>query len=155
MTIRQLKDPCWVLDPCPWDDDRGIPHYATRGEAETALEGEREEASGEGRLANLAAVSPRELPGLCWVAECDAADGPEGCCGNTLGDEEEGPSCIHFGTVEELLEWMPGEGWVRVGAAGALCGSDAELGGWPILPPRVPPAEQEAAGQLVIPGAVP
>ena len=56
MTIRQLKDPCWVLDPCPWDDDRGIPHYATRAEAETALEDEREEASGEGRLADPAAA---------------------------------------------------------------------------------------------------
>jgi hypothetical protein len=155
MTIRQLKASCFVLDPNPRGRDEGLAHYDMRETAEAALAGERDDAGGdEDALARLDGIGIRQLDGSCWVAECDAPDGPDGCCGDTLGDEDEGPSCVHFEALDGLLEWMPGEGWVRVGADGALCGRHAELGGWPVLPPRVPPAEQEAAGQLVIPGVL-
>jgi len=154
VTIRQLPKPCFTLAPSPWDDDEGEPHYDTHAEAEAALAGLRDETDPDDPDDRplLAKSRPRQLDAPCWVAECDAPRGMEGTCGDTLGDEDEGPPCIHFETVEELLGWMPYEGWVQVGADGALCGNDAELGGWPILPPRVSPAELEAAGQLRLPG---
>ena len=73
----------------------------------------------------------------------------EGTSGNTLGDEEEGPSCVHFETVEELLGWMPGESWTRDGADGALCWTHSPEDA-AALPSS--PAEPEAAGQLRLPG---
>ena len=149
MTIHQLPKPCWVLSPNPRDDG-GLSHYGTRAEAAAALAEERRDADGDGEeaLARLAAIRVVELPQPCWVAECDAPDGPEGCCDTTLGDEYEGPSCIHFKTLDELLEWMPGEGWVRRGADGALC-----YGHRPDDTPPAPPspAELEEAGQMRLP----
>ena len=88
----------------------------------------------------------------CWIAECDAPDGPEGTCGITLGDEDEGPTCIHFETSDQIIDWMPGEGWAQDGPDGALCsahhpdGPDAEPS------PLPSPAQLEAAGQLPLPG---
>ena len=153
MTIRQLKSPCFTLDPSPWDDDHGTPHYATWAEADEELRERREELGPDPLdLAAIETTRVKQLGSPCWVAECDAPYGMEGTCPETLGDEDEGPSCIHFETVEELFDWMLYEGWVRVGPDGALCGNDAELGGWPVLPPRVSPAELEAAGQLRLPG---
>jgi len=155
MTIRQLPEPCFTLDPSPWDKDQGEPHYETLAEAEAALAEEREDTEGvDIELARLAKVSVKRLDAPCWVAECDAPGGQEGTCPETLGDEEEGPSRIHFETVEELFGWMPGEGWVRVAADGALCGHHAEMGGHPILPPQASAAEQEKAGQLSLPGVL-
>ena len=146
MTIHQLKAPCFVLDWGPHPDDEGLAHYDTRAEAEAALAGERDEDGG-----GLAPASIRELPYLCWVAECDAPEGPEGTCGDTLGDDDEGPTCIHFESADELFEWMPDEGWSRAGADGALCydhGPDCP----DELPASLSPAELEAAGQMRLPG---
>jgi len=147
MTIRQLPEPCWTLRPHPWQDDTGDPHCATRAEALDCLafflefrEGDPEE------VARLEGIQARQGDGQCWVAECDAPDGPEGTCGETLGDDEEGPSCIHFGTLEELLGWLPGEGWTRSGPDGALCAGDS-----PDVADAAAvaaPAELEAAGQM-------
>jgi hypothetical protein len=152
MTIHQLPEPCFVLDPNPWRYSQ--PHYGTRAEAEAALAKEREETDSddESELNRLAATRTRQLSAPCWIAECDAPEGPEGTCGDTLGDEDEGPSCIHFGTVEELFAWMPGEGWIRVFADNALCWSHSPENP---APPSPSPAEQEAAGHLVIPGILP
>lgn len=150
MTIHQLAKPCWVLAPNPHDDDDRLSHYGTHAEAGSALAGERRDADGDDEeVARLAAIRATELPQPCWVAECDAPGGPEGCCSNTLGDEDEGPSCIHFETLDELLEWMPGEQWVRSGADGVLCYSHRP-DDTPPIPPS--PAELEAAGQLRLPG---
>jgi hypothetical protein len=87
-----------------------------------------------------------------WVAECDAPEGQEGTCGETLGDEAEGPPRIHFATLEELLGWMPGERWARTGPDGALCYVHGPY--WPDGEPEpaVSPAGLEAAGQLRLPG---
>lgn len=153
MTIRQLPKSCFTLDPSPWDDGEGIPHYDTAAEAEAALAEEREEIDGDDEIAAketaaLAKVRVKRLGTPCWVAECDAPRGMEGTCGETLGDEDEGPSCIHFETVGELSGWMPGEGWVRVFADSALCGNHNPDN--PAPPPS--PAELEAAGQLRLPG---
>lgn len=148
MTIHQLSKPCFVLDPSPWGDDAGLPHFATRYKARKELAEVRAEHDDDGeRLAALARVRTRRLPALCWIAECD---GPG--CNDTLGDDEEGPSTIHFETADEVIGWMPGEGWTRTGGDGALCWDDS-----PDDPEPVPPSpgELEAAGQLRLPGVMP
>jgi hypothetical protein len=151
MTIRQLPKPCFTLDPSPWDDDEGEPHYDTHAEAEAALAELRDgtDPDDPDDRPLLAKSRPRRLDTRCWVAECDAPDGPDGICGDTLGDEEEGPACVHFGTVEELLGWMPGEGWTQVFADNALCGNHNPDNP---EPPPPSPAELEAAGQMRLPG---
>jgi hypothetical protein len=142
MTVHQLRKRCFILDPSPWDDDAGVPHYATRYRArkdlaECLAECDDDDAEKRGRLAKVRA---KHLPAPCWIAYCD---GPG--CNDTLGDEEEGPSCIHFATADQVIAWMPGEGWTRTGADGALCHLDSDGEPEPIPPS---PAEQEAAGQL-------
>jgi hypothetical protein len=151
MTIRQLPEPCFVLDPSPWGEDEGTPHYGTHAKAEAALTELYENTDPDDPDVRplLGKSRPCWLDAPCWVAECDAPDAQEGICGDTLGDEEEGPSRIHFETVEELFGWMPGEGWIRIFADGALCSTHNPDN--PELPP-LSPAEQEKAGQLVIPG---
>lgn len=150
MTIYQLKKPCFLLDWGPHPDDEGHAHYDTHAEAQAVLAGERGDGDGdEGELVQLAPARIRELPYLCWVAECDAPDGPEGTCGDTLGDDDEGPACIHFASADELFEWMPGEGWTRLGADGALCWTCCPEGA---ASPEPSPVELEAAGQLRFPG---
>jgi hypothetical protein len=150
MTIRQLKSPCFTLDPSPWDDDQGTPHYGTQAEADEDLRERREELGPDPLdLASIETTRVKQADSPCWVAECDAPRGMEGTCGDTLGDEDEGPSCVHFEAVEELLGWMPGEGWIRVFADNALCWSHS-----PDNPAvqQPSPAELEAAGQLRLPG---
>ena len=149
MTIHQLKQPCWVLDPAP--DDERDPHYDTHAEAEAALAELREDTDPDDPDDRplLAKSRPRRLDVSCWVAECDAPDGPDGICGDTLGDEEEGPSCIHFESLEELYGWAPGEGWIQVFADNALCSAHNPDNPQPAL---LSPAELEAAGQMRLPG---
>jgi len=125
MTIHQLRKPCFMLDPSPWDDDAGVPHYPTRYKARKELAGVRGEHDDD----------DTEV-----LAECDGSG-----CKDTLGDEEEGPSCIHFDTADEVIAWMPGESWTRTGPDGALCWAHSPEDVTP-LPPS--PRELEAAGQL-------
>jgi hypothetical protein len=157
MTIRQLPEPCFELDPNPYDfDDDGLgsPHFVTRAEADKALAELREDRAPDPELlAELATVRVKELSIPCWVAECDAPDGQEGTCGDTLGDEEEGPSCIHFETSDQVIDWMPYEGWAKDGPDGALC--NLHRPDDPPPPLAMSPAEQEAAGQLALPGVTP
>jgi hypothetical protein len=152
MTIHHLRKPCFILDPSPRDEDAGTPHYSTWAEADEDLRERREELGPDPKdLASIEKTRVKQLGSPCWVAECDAPHGMEGTCGNTLGDEEEGPSCIHFETVEELFDWMPGEGWIRVFEDNALCWVHSPDNP---APPPPSPAELEAAGQLVLPGVL-
>ena len=142
MTIHQLKRPCFILDPSPWDEDAGEPHYPTWHEADDALRELREERGPAPEdLAELEPVKVKALPGPCWVAECKV-------CGEQYSEDEDGGN--HFGTVAELEEWAGPDGWVRVGLD-AYCGSDKPEGA---EPPPPSPAELEAAGQLVLPGVL-
>ena len=165
MTIRQLKEPCWVLDPSPYDDEYGEPHYKTRAEADDALRELREERGPSPEdLAELEPVKVQALAGPCWVAECDAPDGPDGICGEQYSDEDYGGN--HFTTPEEVIGRIGEDGWTyrggdvdefwpapgswACGAAGLVrCGSHS-----PEDAPKPPPspAELEAAGQLRLPG---
>jgi len=151
MTIRQLKSSCFTLDPSPWNDEEGESHYGTHAEAEAALAELYDETDPDDPDDRplLGKSRPRRLDAPCWVAECDAPDGMEGTCGATLGDEDEGPSCIHFKVIEALFDWMPGEGWVRIFADNALCWNHSPDNP---APPQPSPAELEAAGQLRLPG---
>ena len=152
MTIHQLKAPCWTLVPPP--DDERDPHYGTWHEADEALRELREELGPDPLdLTALESVRAKRLDTPCWVAECDAPDGPEGTCGETLGDDDEGPSCIHFETAEELSGWMPAECWTHFGPDGALCCAHSPHEAAGPLPSA--PAELEAAGQLRLPGVTP
>jgi hypothetical protein len=150
MTIHQLPEPCFVLDPSPWDEDEGEPHYETRAEAEAALTGLYENTDPDDRP-ELGKTQVRRLGAACWVADCDAPDGPDGTCPETLGDAEEGPSCIHFETVDELFDWMPGESWTRQAPDRAFCWFHSRTTP-PVAAPS--PAEQEKAGQLRLPGVL-
>ncbi len=156
MTIHQLKKPCFILGPSPHDDDTVEPHYATWHEADDVLRELREERGPSPEdLAGLEPVRVKALPGPCWVAECDGPDGPEGVCGDMLGDEDEGPFCVHFETSDEAIDWMPGEGWAKDGPDGALCHvhRPGNSGDAPSSSPS--PAELEAAGRPVLPGVLP
>lgn len=155
MTIHQLPKPCFVLDPSPWERDEGNPHYVTWAEADEALRERREEIGPDPRdLAVIESCHVKQLDAPCWVAECDAPRGLEGTCGDTLGDEDEGPACIHFETLDGLLAWLPIERWLRAGVDHALCYTHQPH--YPDDPPQPPssPAEQEKAGQLIIPGVL-
>jgi hypothetical protein len=161
MTIRQLKGPCWVLDPSPYgDDDYGIPHYDTQEKAADALAELREEREPDPEgLERLKGVQVKQEDGPCWVAECG---GPG--CEVTYEDDEGGGS--HFGSVAELEQWMAPDGWTyrggdvdefwpapdawtRLHADEVFCPgcrpADAQV-------PPPPPAELETAGQLRLPG---
>lgn len=160
MTIHQLKGRCWLLDPSPYaDDDYGIPHYATRAEADEALTELHAERKGDPEsLALLEGVQPKREDDPCWVADCDAFE-----CEERYEDDEYGGT--HFGSASELEEWMKPDGWTYRGgdvdefwpASGAwdrlhadqvYCSAHSPEG--VPLPPS--PAELESAGQLRLPG---
>ena len=161
MTIRQLKDRCWVLDPSPYaDDDYGTPHYSSEEKAAEALRELREEREPDPEdLARLKGVAPKREDSPCWVAECDSPG-----CEETYEDGEYGGS--HFADAKTLEEWMAPEGWTyrggdvdefwpspgtwgRLNAGEVLC-SHHSPDDAPAPPPS--PAEQEAAGQLRLDG---
>lgn len=144
MTIRQLRRPCFVLDPSPYaDDDYGVPHYDTQEKADAALAELREEREPDPEgLARLEGVQVTQEEWPCWVAECDFPG-----CEETYEDDEGGGS--HFPDAKTLEEWVVQDGWTTAPPDKALCWSDS-----PEDAPKPPPspAEQEAAGQLALPG---
>ena len=145
MTIHQLKDPCWVLDPSPYgDDDYGDPHYGTEIEAAKGLRELREERADDypERLAAAMAARVKRDESPCWVAECDA-DG----CNETYNDDEGGAS--HFPALATLEEWVRSDGWTTAEPDLAYCWNDTPEDAPAPLPS---PAELEAAGQLRLPG---
>jgi hypothetical protein len=162
MTIRQLKEPCWVLDPSPYpDDDCGEPHYPAEAEAAKGLRELREDRVDDypERLAAAMAAAVKREESPCWVAECDA-DG----CGERYEDPEDGGS--HFPDAKTLGEWMAPDGWTyrggdadefwpapgawtRLHAGEVFCPGCSPEGA---APPPLSPADLEAAGQLRLPG---
>ena len=73
MTIHQLPKPCFTLDPSPWDDDHGTPHYGTWAEADKALREKREELGPDpADLASIETTRVKQRGAACWIAECDA-----------------------------------------------------------------------------------
>lgn len=156
MTIHQLKDPCWAITPrlprCDGDEC-----YDTRAGALTAIR----EAWDEDRdwtfddrlrvrwreflfrLSRLCpgAPRPRRLDRRCWVVGCD------GECEVTLDTEGEG-YVFHHESFVKAEATMKAYEWKYAGDL-VFCEEDAPADGQ--LPPPSP-AEQEAAGQLVLPG---
>jgi hypothetical protein len=165
MTIHQLADPCWTIVPkLPVED--GGPCYGTRAGALAAIreawDEDRERVRGlaatvleEGwrrefrwLLSRLrpGAPRPRQMPARCWVVQCD------GECEMVLDEEDE--CCVyHHRSAAEAASTVASCEWVY-SADGRLvfCEEDAPEDA---APPPLSPAEQEAAGQLVIPGVIP
>lgn len=143
MTIHQLRKPCFILDPSPWDEDERHPHYATWHEADEELRTLREERGPHPEdLAELEPVRVRALPEPCWAAECSACDDP-------FQDDESGAN--HFGTAGDAEAVMASYGWTTLPPDGAYCPDDRPADAR--VPPPTP-AELEAAGQLVLPGVL-
>jgi len=162
MTIHQLPAPCWVISPrLPRED--GDPHYDSRAKALAAIreawdEEDRDWTPGDRprvrwqeflfRLSRLrrGAPRPRESGYRCWVVQDD------GECEQVLDEHDEG-YIIHHGSHQEAVQTAADYDWTH-SADGRFvycpCGprEDSEP-----IPPT--PAEQEAAGQLVIPGVQP
>jgi len=162
VTIHQLPAPCWVITPRPPREDHD-PHYDSRAEALTAIreawDEDREWTRGlvatalerewwreaRFRLSRLrpGAPRPREIGTRCWAVQCD------GDCGYVIDEEDEGYT-VHHKSRTEAEETIADYEWVY-SADGCLvfCADDAPEDA---EPPPPSPAEQEAAGQLVIPG---
>lgn len=136
MTIHQLKSPCWELqDPA---GDR-TPHYD-------------DEASAAAELASLRKDTPdtgakvRQLAAPCWLIRCD------GEC-DQLIDEEDECYIVHCESRQAAGELARAWKWAYSGDGRLIfCKADAPADG---EVPQLSPAEQEAAGQLVIPGVLP
>lgn len=129
MTVQQLKDRCWVLN-----DNGDETHFTGRAPTKGDLFRLHEDDPDPD-----ATVTELETP--CWVVSCD------GECEVTLDTEDEG-YVIHHASRAEAEETMASYDWVYVGDL-VFCEEDAPADG------RVPPpspAQQEAAGQLRIPG---
>ena len=148
MTIHQLKEPCWVLKPRPYEnDDYGDPHYRTWKDADEALRELREERGPDPLdLASLEPVKPVREDSACWVAEC------AGHCEQLFGTEDF--PVLHASSRADLLDAMRAYDWVTAtgevsGDELAYCDMDRPESAEPVPPS---PAEQEGAGQLPLPG---
>lgn len=79
MPVNQLPSPCWTAD-----------------------------GTGDGRhFPEQAEDSWKELPYLCFVAECDGKPGQP--CGEPMGNDEF--AFTHFATFEEARSAAPDEEW--------------------------------------------
>jgi hypothetical protein len=131
MSIQQLKDRCWELtDPA----DDGTPHYPGKAAAEAALKELRE-------LNADTTAAIRQLESACWIVQCD------GGCEYVLDEEDE--YIFHHESIADALETVRASEWRTVGDS-VFCPEDAPDGAE--LP--LSPAEQEAAGQLPLPGVI-
>lgn len=134
MTIHQLKDRCWELRP-PADDER-CPHFDSEAAALDALKDDR----GDDPEA-YAATKPVRLDAPCWMVQCD------GECETVLDEEGEG-YVFHHDSRTEAEETMACYDFRYVGDL-VFCEEDAPADGQ-VPPPS--PVQQEAAGQLPLPG---
>ena len=136
MTIHQLKEPCWELDPNPYgDDEAGIQHFPSRGEADDELGRLRTERRAADR------TRAKQASAACWVAVCDD-------CGKQFIDDDAGGS--HFGTVDgDLEDYLKWDGWTRTAPDGCRCWDCSPED---VAPLPLSPAELEAAGQMRLPG---
>jgi hypothetical protein len=138
MTIHQLANPCWEFSPLPSDAER-YGHYGTRADAVTAIR----EAKKDDDCFNPA-TKPVQLGTACWVVQCD------GACETVLDTEDEG-WVFHHLTRAEAEETVAAYRWRPAGLL-MFCEEDTPEDS---QEPPLSPAEQEAAGQLVIPGVIP
>lgn len=160
MTVHQLPAPCWVITPrLPRDD--GDPHYDDRAKALAVIHQAWDEDDWTPdawwtkrlpgfrfRLSRLrpGAPRPRQSGTRCWAVQCD------GECGYVIDEEDEGYT-VHHSSLTEAHETVVAEYEWAYSADGRLvfCADDAPDDA---EPPPPSPAEQEAAGQLVIPGVL-
>lgn len=140
MTIHQLAFTCWEMtNPGGGEDQR---HFDDQVQADIAL-------------AEILAGNPESkasvhlLDAPCWVIESD------GECGQLLDEEDEG-YVFHHATQAAAEETAAAWGWVLKPSphfAGWLaycpCGLPEGMGA---AAPGPSPAEQEAAGQMRLPG---
>ena len=132
MTIHQLPDRCWELQP-PTDDDH--PHYDTEADALRALAEDREDD--ERRHAD---TKPVQFAAPCWVVQCD------GECELVLDEEGEGYTFHHDSRADAQTTAAAYD--FRHVADSVFCAEDAPEDSALLLSP----AEQEHAGQLVLDG---
>jgi hypothetical protein len=133
VSIHQLADRCWELTD-PADDER-TPHYGDEAAAQAALKELRDEEPDT-------KASIRLLGSACWVTRCD------GDCEAMLDEEDEG-YIFHHESIADALETVRAYEWRTVGDS-VFCPADAPDGAE--LP--LSAAEQEAAGQLPLPGVI-
>lgn len=134
MTVHQLKEPCWVIDPEPPGENYHR-HYDTRSEARTDLR--QAVLDGYTDLKSKAV----QLDAACWLIKCD------GDCGEHIDEADEG-FISHCETRQVAEEIMAAYRWSYRGDL-VFCEDDAPEGS-EIPPPSA--AELEAAGQLRLPG---
>ncbi len=130
MTIHQLPERCWELQP-PTDDERS-PHYDTEAAALEALKEDRENDDQP-----YADTKPVRLDAPCWVVQCD------GECETVLDTEDEGYVFHHDSRAE--AERTAAGYHMAFGDDGRVFCEDDTPAGAVALPS---PAELEAAGQM-------
>lgn len=135
MTIHQLRERCWELQP-PTDDERS-PHYGTEAAALEALKEDREDHG-----TPYADTRPVQLAAPCWLVQCD------GECEMVLDEEDEG-YVFHHDSRAEAEKTMTPYHWAFGADGRVFCEADAPEGSVSAYPS---PAELEAAGQLRLPG---
>lgn len=136
MSIHQLSDRCWVLDDPAQDE--GERHFEDASGANAALTRAREEDP-------ATKASVRQLDAPCWLVECDE-------CGQVIDEYDEGHIYHHESRAEaektvRVWEWtlVPG----HLGGELAYCHEDRPEDAEPPAPSA---AQQEAAGQMRLPG---
>lgn len=134
--ITQETYRCWVIGRLPGDTE---PHFKTSKAARAELRKMREEDED-----HVAGATVRRLGVPCWTVTCD------GECGLTIDEDEDG--VIHHVSAGGALRTAALWKWVLADHEHVFCGEDAPLNGYAV---PLSPAEQEAAGQLVLPGVVP
>ena len=131
MSIRQLSYRCWELDDP--SNGEGKRHLKDKTEADEAVKELCDEHPG-------ATASMRLLDAPCWLVQCD------GECEQVIDEEGDGYA-FHHGSAFEALDTARSRGWVRRDADGVFCTEDAD---GELLP--LTPEQQEAAGQMRLPG---
>lgn len=136
MTIHQLKEPCWELQP-PTDDERR-PHFTTEAAALEALKEDRENDDQP-----YASTRPVLLGAPCWLVRCD------GDCEQVIDEEDEGYVIHHESRVAAegtVASWR----WAySADGRSVFCPDDRPADA---TPAPATPAELEAAGQQRLPG---
>ena len=134
MTIHQLPERCWELQP-PADDERS-PHYVTEAKALEALKEDRENDNQP-----YAETRPVQLNAPCWAVQCD------GECETVLDEEDEG-YIFHHDSRADAERTAVGYHFALGGDGRVFCEEDAPADAV-VLPSS---AELEVAGQLRLPG---
>lgn len=137
MSIHQSGFRCWVFENPGHDDDTR--HFKDEASAGAAVTRAREDEPGTG-------ASVRQMPAPCWLVQCD------GECEYVIDEEDEG-IIFHHDTRAEAEETVRLWEWVLVpgnlGGELAYCPEDRPEG---VQPPLLTAAQQEAAGQMPLPG---